>query len=181
MCLWCPSADVLAEEAFSCLGDLGFQPSKWRKSIRQRYDTLLMKALVTGASGFIGRNLVERLANDGNDVLGIDVGSSPGVQERVIRVDLSDLMKGVEVVFHEAAITSPPQFEQEPLTGLNINISGTYNVLATAVKAGVRKAVIASSSSIYGSINVPAREEMRTATFENLYPMTKVFDEYFAG
>lgn len=139
-----------------------------------------MKILVTGAAGFIGRNLVTNLRKEGNEVIGIDVIPFNGVIVRDIRSNLSDLMKGIDIVFHEAAITSPPQFEQIPEEGLQVNMIGTFNVLKSAANAGVRKAVVASSSAIYGNIRSPISEENAAEQMENLYPVTKLFDENLA-
>ena len=139
-----------------------------------------MKALVTGASGFIGRNILSKLKSVGNEVVGIDFSPFKGVIVRDIRSKLDDLMHGVDYVFHEAAMTSPPQFEELAEQGLRTNILGTYNVLTSAAKAGVSKAIIASSSSIYGTLDQPAVEDLVASDFQNLYPLTKVFGESLA-
>ncbi len=137
-----------------------------------------MKALVTGGSGFIGRNIVKRLKELGWEVVGVSAEASDGVIRRDIRGDLSDLMEGVDVVFHEAAVTSPPQFEEDPYAGLDVNVMGTFNVLQTAARKGVKRAVIASSSAVYGLTERPGREDEHPETYPNLYPITKLFGEY---
>lgn len=139
-----------------------------------------MKALVTGASGFIGRNLMEELKAQGHEVVGIDTTPSNGVVVRDIRSDLSDLFRDVEIVFHEAAITAPPQFEEIPEDGLQINMIGTFNLLKSAADFGVRRAIIASSSATYGTINSPVFESQIAGQMENLYPLTKLFNEHLA-
>jgi nucleoside-diphosphate-sugar epimerase len=72
-------------------------------------------------------------------------------------------VKGVEVVFHQAALASVPRSIAQPVASLETNINGTQNVLLAARDAGVRRVVYASSSSVYGNTPIlPKHEEMPT-------------------
>src|SRR5204862_5579531 len=72
-------------------------------------------------------------------------------------------MRGMELVFHQAALPSVPRSVQDPLTTSAVNIDGTLNVLLAARDEGVRRIVFASSSSVYGNApDLPRRENQHT-------------------
>jgi UDP-glucose 4-epimerase len=134
--------------------------------------------LVTGGAGFIGSHLVEALLEHGRAVRVLDDFStgSPGnlgaVRDRVevIDGDITDLetvksaMRGVEVVFHQAALASVPRSVADPLATHRACVNGTLHVLLAARDAGVRRAVYAASSSAYGnSVRLPKSEADPTA------------------
>ncbi len=124
-----------------------------------------MVYLVTGGAGFIGSNLAETLVAQGGTVRVLD-NFSAGKRENlrfhgsenveVIEGDIRDFdacraaLKGVEVVFHEAALGSVPRSIEDPLTTHNVNVTGTLNMLVAARDAKVKRFVFASSSSVYG-------------------------------
>ena len=132
-----------------------------------------MRALVTGAAGFIGSHLAARLVSDGHDVVGLDdlsdgaadnLDRAPGL--RFVRADLRDAgavrsaASGVEVVFHQGAKRSVPRSILEPELFTDVNVIGTLHVLLAAREAGAR-VVSASSSSVYGDQrNFPLVESM---------------------
>lgn len=131
--------------------------------------------LVTGGAGFIGSHLVEVLVARGERVRVLDnlatgrLENLSAVKDSVEfiqgdlrdRVVVSQAMKGVEVVFHHAALASVPLSVEDPLTTHEVNATGTLNVLLAARDAGVRRVVYASSSSVYGDgPQLPKREEM---------------------
>ena len=133
------------------------------------------RALVTGGAGFIGGHLVERLLDAGWSVRVLDDFSSGreanlrGVQGRVelrrgdVRdpVAVAEAVSGVEVVFHQAAVPSVPRSVADPLGTDAVNLGGTLRVLEAARGAGVRRLVLAASSSAYGdSALLPKREDM---------------------
>jgi nucleoside-diphosphate-sugar epimerase len=132
-------------------------------------------ALVTGGAGFIGGHIVERLVADGWRVRVLDDFSSgkqenlAAVAERIelVRADVRDedrlaqAMRGVEVVFHEAAVASVPRSVAEPIFTNSVNVGGTLCVLDAARRAGVRRVVYAASSSAYGDApGLPKVEDM---------------------
>jgi nucleoside-diphosphate-sugar epimerase len=151
-------------------------------------------AVVTGAAGFIGSHLVEELLRLGAAVRGLDnfatgtrrniddaVARSGAVRNRFTLVegdvrspeDCVRAMRGVDVVFHEAALNSVPRSLEMPLAVLDNNVMGTATVLETAVSEKVRNVVYASSSSIYGSVADPTRVESRVGAPMSPYAASK--------
>ena len=150
-------------------------------------------ALVTGAAGFVGSNLVEALADRGYTVRGVDnfetgrrsnlepLDSLPefSFHEADIRDGeaVADLMDGVDYLFHQAAVASVPRSVEDPVTTTDANCTGTATVLDAARRAGVEAAVVASSSSIYGSSEELPKVESMPATPESPYALSKYFTE----
>lgn len=134
-----------------------------------------MNVLVTGGAGFIGSNLVEALVSSGNEVRILDDASTgsldnlegfepaPEVVVRDIRdrEAVGEAVRGVEVVYHLAALPSVARSVADPLGTHQVNVDGTLNVLQAARRGGVRRVVYASSSSVYGDTpRLPKDEEM---------------------
>ena len=128
-----------------------------------------MTVLVTGASGFVGLNLVEALLGRGEDVVAFDAqavpesarrafASLPGALEKVVgdvRDDaaLNRLFEDfpVDRAWHGAAVTGAYDREREAgRTILDVNTMGTHAVLEAARRSGLRRFVFASSNSVYG-------------------------------
>lgn len=129
-----------------------------------------MRALVTGAAGFIGSHLVDRLLSEGDEVLGVDDVSSGSFANLADarrsrtgrftfhRVDVAsgasaDLIRRErpEVVFHLAAQVDVRHSLADPLHDAAVNVLGSVNLLEAAAGAGVKKVVFASSGGcIYG-------------------------------
>ena len=133
-----------------------------------------MKVLVTGGAGFIGSHIVEALLNEGHEVRVLD-SFSTGKKENLVPFlsqieliygDLRDfetvqeVVEGVDIAFHIAAIPSVIRSIEDPMTTNNVNVVGTLNLLEASRRAGVRRVVYASSSSVYGDTpRLPRREE----------------------
>ena len=145
-----------------------------------------MHVLVTGGSGFIGRNIVKVLKEQGNEVGSLDIRDKNSISDYHIMSDVRNLKmlekacNGIDYVFHLAAVTSPPEFENLNGEGYEVNVMGTYNVLAASAKNNVKRVILASSSSVYGDITEAARESEMTAAYSNFYPMTKKINEMTA-
>ncbi len=145
-----------------------------------------MNILVTGGSGFIGRNIVKMLKEEGNTVGTYDIRDKNSVSDYHIMSDVRNLKmlekacSGIDYVFHLAAVTSPPEFENLSGEGYEVNVMGTYNVLAASAKNNVKRVILASSSSVYGDIREAARESELPASYSNFYPMTKKINEMAA-
>jgi len=121
------------------------------------------KILVTGGAGFIGHHLVDRLINDGNDVVVID-NLSTGRKEnlnpkvRFYRVDVrgSEIPRILEeeeirVIFHLAAQAIVDTAYKNPLETIETNVMGTTNILeACRLKESVESLIVASSDKAYG-------------------------------
>jgi nucleoside-diphosphate-sugar epimerase len=136
-----------------------------------------MKVLVTGGAGFIGSHIVRRLLDLEHEVVVLD-NFSTGRRSNLdavasdielIEGDVAELdhveqaVAGCDAVYHEAALPSVPRSIADPLASHAANATGTLNVLVAARDAGARRVVIASSSSVYGSVpDLPKRESMPT-------------------
>jgi len=134
----------------------------------------LAKYLVTGAAGFIGRSIAAALLKRGETVRGIDNlitgkrSNLVGLENmEFIEGDLTDpeqcadVCKGIEIVFHEAALASVPRSVSDPAATNLHCLTATLNLLIAARAAGVRRVVYAGSSSAYGDTpTLPKREDM---------------------
>src|SRR5712691_214089 len=121
----------------------------------------LMRIVVTGADGYIGRVLARRLGQLGHDVTGFDIGLFAGCsfEERAAtwrerRIDVRDVraddLRRIEAVCHLAALSNDPLGAIDPALTREINYEGTLRVARAAKEAGVRRFVFASSCSVYG-------------------------------
>jgi UDP-N-acetylglucosamine/UDP-N-acetylgalactosamine 4-epimerase len=158
--------------------------------------------LVTGAAGFIGSHLVERLLELGQWVRGADnfstghpenvvdvvraVGSRRAAQLEFIEADLRDrdrcdeLVDGIEIVLHQAALGSVPRSMTEPLATHASNVNGFVNLLDAMRERGVRRMVYASSSSVYGDEPSDNKCEPVTGRALSPYATSKLIDELYA-
>ena len=137
----------------------------------------ISKVLVTGGAGFIGSHLTEALLQKEHRVRVLDDFSTGKRQNlifdkgypslEIIEGDIRDLaicqkaMKGIEYVFHEAALPSVQRSVEDPLGSNAVNGGGTLNILFAAREEAVKRVIYASSSSIYGDTpTLPKHEEM---------------------
>lgn len=137
--------------------------------------------LITGGEGFIGRNIRNYITDHGMDALTLDIAGNPDY--RISVTDFDSLMKiegQFDGIFHLAAVTSPPQFEDDPLYGFQVNAIGTLNVMEMAKRKNIGRVVIASSSATYGDSRLISTEGNVPDRYPNLYPVTKMVDEYLA-
>lgn len=149
--------------------------------------------LVTGGAGFIGSHLAARLVEGGDRVRVLDnlsTGSAENLKGfrdgiEFIEGDIRDLealqraVQGTECVFHLAALPSVQRSVQFPLEAEAVNAMGTLQVLEAARKAGVRRVIYASSSSIYGdSPRLPKREDL-TPNPLSPYAVSKLTGEHY--
>ncbi len=129
--------------------------------------------LVTGGAGFIGSNIVSTLVHKGQYVRVLDnfysgkIENLKGFEKKIdlIRGDICSkatcrkAVKGIDFVFHEAALRSVPKSMLEPHAYNRVNIDGTLNMLEACAQNKVKRFVLASSSSVYGDIdNFPEKE-----------------------
>ena len=142
-----------------------------------------MRCVVTGGAGFIGSNLVDKLIDDGHEVIIFD-NYSTGKKENVnpkaklFLIDIShqpsfehktmkDIMSGVDVVFHLAAKARVQPSIENPIEYHNTNVNGTLNMLDTCRRYGVKRFIFSSSSSVYGDV-----EQLPTPEEHELNPMS---------
>ena len=148
--------------------------------------------LVTGGAGFIGSNLVRRLAARGDRVRVFDNLSSghlenlAGLEASVefVRGDLRDAAavraaaRGARHVFHIGALASVQASVDDPAATHDVNDTGTLNVLLAARDAGVERVVLSSSASVYGdSPEMPKREDMLPEPLTG-YALSKLAGEH---
>lgn len=156
-----------------------------------------MRTLVTGAAGFIGSTLVDRLLADGHSVVGVDdLSSGDGTNivgaERydgyefakadIVDADLVGLMSDTkpEVVFHLAAQISVKRSVDDAQFDSSVNVVGTVRLAEAARKAGVRKIVHTSSGgSIYGTPPVYPTNEDVPVDPSSPYAASKVCGEVY--
>jgi UDP-glucose 4-epimerase len=152
------------------------------------------RCLVTGGAGTIGSTIVDQLVAAGaGEVVVLDnfvrgrrenvagvVGSG---KVRVVDGDIrdrrlvTDLMSGIDLVFHQAAIRIT-QCAEEPRLALEVLVDGTYEIVEAAANAGVRKVVAASSASVYGlAEQFPTTERHHPYANDTLYGAAKTFNE----
>jgi nucleoside-diphosphate-sugar epimerase len=155
----------------------------------------MSKYVVTGGAGFIGSAIVRGLLREGaRQVVVLDnfltgreenldeVRSAIDVQRADIRnyPEISGIVKGADVIFHEAAIPSVPRSIVDPVPSHEINIDGTFNVLRAAAEGGVRRVVYAASSSAYGDTEVLPKVETMAPRPKSPYALQKLVGEYYA-
>lgn len=155
-----------------------------------------MRILVTGAAGFIGSHVTDRLLDDGHEVIGIDAfvpyydrsikernieGACSTARftfvERDLRSDpLEDLMAGVDVVVHEAAMAGLMLSWSDLPSYASCNLVGTQRLLDAVTAAGTPRFVHASTSSVYGE-NAVGDERLPTMP-SSPYGITKLAAEH---
>lgn len=151
----------------------------------------MSKALVTGGAGFIGSHIVDRLVNDGHEVIILD-NFSTGKRENVnpkaklVECDIVDYksiaphFEGIEIVFHAAALARIAPSVKNPLPANDTNVTGTLNVLWATHKKGINsKLIYCGSSSMYGhQDSMPLREDMQPHMYSP-YALQKFFGEQY--
>ena len=151
----------------------------------------MKKYLVTGGAGFIGSHLVDKLVEQNNEVVVIDnlySGKKEYINPRAdfYQLDICDfdkinpVFKGVDYVFHLAAIPRVPVSIQDPVGTSKVNILGTMNVFKAAIDNKVKRIVFASSSAIYGNQEKLPLEERMTPNPLSPYGLQKLAGEQTA-
>jgi UDP-glucose 4-epimerase len=150
-------------------------------------------ALVTGGAGFIGSHLVEQLLALGHRVRVVDnlsTGSARNLahldgQIDFVRGDVRDqdtcraAVRGVEVVFHVAALPSIPRSLKDPWASHDSNVNATMRLLVACSEAGVRRVVYSSSSSVYGNTPTLPKVESGEALPRSPYAASKLAGEQY--
>ncbi len=153
-----------------------------------------MKALVTGAAGFIGSTLADRLLGRGDEVVGYDNFSTGNRQFladalknprfRLVEGDVLDgdtlaaALRGVDIVFHLAANADVRFGTDHPQKDVDQNTIATFRVLEAMRKAGVKRIAFSSTGSIYGDATVlPTPEDAPFPVQTSLYGASKLAGE----
>ena len=151
-----------------------------------------MKALVTGADGFSGSHLVEHLIDKGLEVKAFTyynsfntwgwIDSFPKEKQKQIEIFSGDIrdpngvrqaMKGIDVVFHLAALIAIPFSYHSPDSYVDTNIKGTLNVLQAARDLGTR-VLVTSTSEVYGTAQYVPIDEKHPFQGQSPYSATKI-------
>jgi nucleoside-diphosphate-sugar epimerase len=152
------------------------------------------RVLITGGAGTIGSHIADLVvAQEPREVVILDdfvrgrrenlAWAIDNGNVEIVEGDIRDaalvreLTRGVDVVFHQAAIRIT-QCAEEPRLALEVLVDGTYNVVEAAAQEGVRKLVAASSASIYGlAEEFPTKENHHPYANDTFYGAAKVFNE----
>lgn len=152
-----------------------------------------IKSLVTGGAGFIGSNIVEELVRRGHQVRVLDDLSTGKIENlkplgnkvEFIQGDIRDkgacakAVKGMDYVFHLAAVRAVLRSVDNPEETHNINVGGTLNMLMAAKDAKVKRFISTSSSSIYGETEKFPLTEEDIPNPVSPYAASKIMGEYY--
>ncbi|HTX30751.1 MAG TPA: NAD(P)-dependent oxidoreductase [Solirubrobacteraceae bacterium] len=135
-----------------------------------------MRILVTGSAGHLGEALVRVLGEEGHEVVGLDILSSP--QTSIVgsvadRACVNRAMAGVEAVIHSATLHKPHVGTHDWAEFVETNISGTLSLLEAAVAAGVTRFVFTSTTSTFGRALEPAAGEPAAWVTEDVVPVPR--------
>ncbi|HEY0793065.1 MAG TPA: NAD-dependent epimerase/dehydratase family protein [Chthoniobacterales bacterium] len=150
---------------------------------------------ITGGAGFIGSHLVEGFARNRYAVRVVDNFSTGRLTNlaqvegpvEVRQVDVRNLdeltssFQQASIVLHHAGLVSVPQSVRDPNYTYEVNATGTLNVLRAAVRAGVRRVINASSSSVYGNDGAGRQQETAIPCPLSPYGVSKWMGELYAA
>jgi len=158
-----------------------------------------MKYLVTGGAGFIGSHIAHTLLERGESIRVLDnfsTGKRENIEGLTTRFNRNQLeimegdvrdasrvkaaVEGVEIIFHEAAFVSVPQSMDEPQACFDVNLTGTSLLFDAARRAGVRRAVVASSAAVYGESEALPLVEETPLQPKSPYAVSKRVNEMYA-
>jgi NAD dependent epimerase/dehydratase len=159
----------------------------------------MKKILVTGADGFIGSHLTEALVDQGYDVKAfvyynsfnswgwLDTLSKEKLKKiEIFAGDIRDpngvrtAMKGVDTVFHLAALIAIPFSYHSPDNYVDTNIKGTLNILQAARDFGLEKILVTSTSEVYGTAMYVPIDEKHPKQGQSPYSATKIGADYLS-
>jgi UDP-glucose 4-epimerase len=149
-----------------------------------------MNFLITGAAGFLGSALANRLIREGHQVRGLDdlsAGDPQALEPSVhfTRGDINDrpklwtLLQEVDCVYHMAARVSVPESVLYPREYNAVNVGGTVSLMEAMRDVGIRRVVLASSGAIYGDPDIQPIPEGLTPRPRSPYAVSKLAAEYY--
>jgi UDP-glucose 4-epimerase len=150
----------------------------------------MMRFLITGAAGFLGSALANRLVLEGHTVLGVDdlsTGDPKALNSAVqfTRGDVNDrpklwtLMQGVDCVYHLAARVIVPESVLYPREYNQVNVGGTVTLMEAMRDVGVRRVVFISSGTVYGNQSIQPVKENAVPNPRTPYAVSKLAAEYY--
>jgi UDP-glucose 4-epimerase len=154
-----------------------------------------LRALITGGAGFIGSHLASALIKSGAEVTVFDDFSS-GFKKNLVALlghkgftltfgnvcdysQINNALQDIDVVFHEAAYLDFEGSIKDPQFVNWINVNGTLNVLQACVDSGVKRLVFASSAAVYGTTDLPNKNEGMNTEPTNPYGISKLAGECY--
>ena len=159
----------------------------------------LGKILVTGADGFIGSHLTERLVERGFDVTALciynsdgrfgwlnDVAANKPDNLKFVLGDIRDpfqmneITKGMDTVFHLAALIAIPYSYSAPQSYVETNVMGTLNLLQAVKSNGVSRMIHTSTSEVYGTAQMVPMSELHPLQGQSPYSATKISADMLA-
>ena len=150
------------------------------------------KTIITGGAGFIGSNLADHLIKIGHKVIILDnfvSGKKSNLSHhkkndlKIVKIDVSKskkldkYFKGVDYIFHLAALAQIIPSIKNPKKYFSNNVLGTLNVVKAAKKAKIKKLIYAASSSCYGTPNKIPTSEIDKIDLKHPYALTKYMGE----
>jgi NAD dependent epimerase/dehydratase len=157
------------------------------------------KVLITGADGFIGSHLVERLLQEGAQVKAFVYYNSFNnwgwldtfPKEKLSKIEIfsgdirdpygvKEVMKDCEVVFHLAALIAIPYSYHSPDSYVDTNIKGTLNILQAAKELNIEKILVTSTSEVYGTALYVPIDEKHPKQGQSPYSATKIGADHLA-
>ena len=151
-----------------------------------------MRALVTGATGFVGKHLVQHLIDSGDEVLGTYLGEAPkNFPCPTVPLDITDSFRcqvlisehKPDTIYHLAAIAFVPEAEKDFRRTMDINVTGAHNIYRACDVLQQRLSVVfVSSGEVYGKVapeNIPITENTPTNPNNN-YSLSKAMGELVA-
>ena len=157
------------------------------------------KIFVTGAEGFIGSHLVERLIKLGHKVKALTFYNFRGSNGWLDSIDkkllkelniisgdirdysfLEEQTKDTDVIYHLAALIAIPYSYQSPKSYIDTNVTGTYNILKSSQKNNISKTIITSTSEVYGTAQTVPIKENHSLNAQSPYAATKIAADQLA-
>jgi len=158
-----------------------------------------MKVFVTGADGFIGSHLVEKLIKLGHEVTAFtfynfrgsngwldSIDKKLSKELHIVSGDIRDYgflekkTKYVDAIYHLAALIAIPYSYHSPQSYIETNITGTYNVLKSSQKNNISKIIITSTSEVYGTAQTVPIKENHSLNAQSPYAATKIAADQLA-
>jgi NAD dependent epimerase/dehydratase len=151
----------------------------------------MVKSLITGADGFIGSHLAEMLVAEGHDVRALsqynsfnhwgwleDIDCAKDME--IVTGDIRDphfcrnVTKGIDFVFHLAALIAIPYSYVAPESYIDTNVKGTLNICQAAIDNGVRRVIHTSTSEVYGTARYVPMDEKHPLQAQSPYSASKI-------
>ena len=154
------------------------------------HERVNMNFLVTGAAGFLGSALANRLAREGHQVRGLDdlsAGDPARLEPNVLftrgdvanRPKLWTLLQDVDCVYHLAARVSVPESIIYPREYNMVNVGGTVSVMEAMRDVGVKRVVLISSGAVYGNQDIQPFTEQTPPEPASPYAVSKLSAEFY--